>query len=75
MEWRQRWELRIRGARTRTYSLQASLAAMRRPLRPCSLRVAGRPLRRRFWSYDPTTRVLRATFRLRSGTLTVRRCR
>ena len=32
--------------------------------------VAGRPLRS--WRYDPATGVLRATFRLRSGTLAVR---
>jgi alpha-glucosidase (family GH31 glycosyl hydrolase) len=74
VEWRERWELRIRGARTRTYSLQAALGAMRRPLVPCALRVRGRPLRRRFWSYDRAARVLRATFRLRSGTLSVARC-
>jgi alpha-glucosidase (family GH31 glycosyl hydrolase) len=64
------WTLTIRGKRARVYSLQASLATLRRPFAPSSLTVAGRPLRG--WSYDRRTRVLRARFRLRSGTLLVR---
>jgi hypothetical protein len=64
------WRLTIRGKRARRYSLQASLATLRVPFGPRSLTVAGRPLRA--WRYDRGTRVLRATFRLRSGTLVVR---
>ena len=64
------WRLTIRGKRARRYSLQASLATLRRPFAPRSLTVAGRPLRS--WSYEPSTGVLRASFRLRSGTLAVR---
>jgi hypothetical protein len=62
--------LTIRGKRARLYRLQASLATLRRPFAPHSLTVAGRPLRS--WSYDRRTRVLRASFRLRNGTLVVR---
>jgi alpha-glucosidase (family GH31 glycosyl hydrolase) len=64
------WRLTIRGKRARRYSLQASLATLRRPFVPQTLALGARPLRS--WSYDRRTRVLRATFRLRSGTVTVR---
>jgi alpha-glucosidase (family GH31 glycosyl hydrolase) len=53
---RRRWVLRIEGAGRRTYSVQAALGALRRPFRPCSLRVAtigrrSKRLPRRAWSY------------------------
>ena len=64
------WELTIRGKRARRYSLQASLATLHRPFAPRSLSVAGRPLRS--WTFDRRSGVLRATFRLRSGTLLAR---
>jgi alpha-D-xyloside xylohydrolase len=64
------WRLTIRGKRARRYGLQASLATLRHPFTPRSLSVAGRRLRG--WSYDRHTRVLRASFRIRSGTLVVR---
>lgn len=47
-----------------------SAAAMREPFVPRSVTVAGRRLSS--WSYDRRTRVLSASFRMRSGTLTVR---
>ncbi|MBA3262750.1 MAG: hypothetical protein H0T69_09850, partial [Thermoleophilaceae bacterium] len=65
------WRLTIRGKRARRYSLQASLATLRRPFAPRSLALDGRPLPRGSWSYDRRTKVLRAGFRLRSGTLVV----
>jgi alpha-glucosidase (family GH31 glycosyl hydrolase) len=64
------WRLTIRGKRARRYTLQASLATLRHPFTPHSLTVAGRPLKG--WTYDRRTRVLRASFHLRSGTLVVR---
>jgi hypothetical protein len=63
--------LTIRGARRRVYRLQASLAVLRRPLRPCSVSFRGRRLPRRAWTFDRRTRVLRASFRARRGTLRV----
>ena len=65
------------GRRTRTYRLQASLATLRRPLRPCAVTVDGRALGRSRWRYDPAGQILRVRFRLRSrGRLEVlRRCR
>jgi hypothetical protein len=70
------WRLAVTGKRTRRYSLQASLATLRRPFRPCGVRLRGRALRKRAWSYDRGTRVLRVSFKVRSGTLVARRsCR
>jgi alpha-glucosidase (family GH31 glycosyl hydrolase) len=68
------WTLRIDGARRRTYSLQASLATLRRPLRPCRVTLDGRPLRRRAWRWDATRRVLRVRFATRRGALRVEGC-
>jgi hypothetical protein len=67
------WALGLRGRRARRYSVEASLATLRRPFRPCAVRVRGRRLPRSRWSYDRGTRVLRATFRARNGRLIVRR--
>jgi len=69
-----RWTLSIAGRRERRYSVEAALGTLRRPFRPCSVRVDGRPAPPSSWSYDPATSVLRATLRLRRGTLTVGAC-
>ena len=69
---RNHWRLTVRGERRRRYSVQASLATLRRPFRPCSVTVGRRPVRFR---YRHRTRVLRARFRVRRGTLRVERCR
>jgi alpha-glucosidase (family GH31 glycosyl hydrolase) len=68
------WRLKVSGRTRRTYRLQASLLTLRRPFRPCSVRVGRRPLRRGAWSYRASTGVLRATFTAKSASLTVRRC-
>jgi len=71
-----RWRLRIRGTRLRTYDLQASMATLRRPFRPCRIDAGGRPLSRRAWRYDAAAGVLRLTVRARVVTVVVRRrCR
>jgi alpha-glucosidase (family GH31 glycosyl hydrolase) len=61
-----RWRLRVVGARSRVYVLQASLATLKRPFVPCRVTLDGRRLGRRAWSYDTNTGVLRATFRART---------
>jgi alpha-D-xyloside xylohydrolase len=77
MEGRREWRLRFTGRRRRVYRLQASMATLARPYRPCAIRVGKeRRLSRRAWSYDGRTRVLRARVKLKSGTVTfVRRCK
>jgi hypothetical protein len=67
-ETRRGWRLRLSGKRTRRYSLQASLSTLKRPFRPRSVTLRGRPLR---WTYKRGT--LRIVFRTRSGTLAVKR--
>ena len=81
-EGRRRWTLRIDADRRRTYTLQASLATLRRRFRACrvTLREAdatrSRTLRRRrAWTHYGGTRAFRATFRAHRATLTVRPCR
>jgi hypothetical protein len=69
-----RWEISIEDRVTRSYRLQASLATLRRPLRPCRVSFAGRRLPRSAWSFSPATAVLVARFRGRAGTLVADRC-
>jgi alpha-glucosidase (family GH31 glycosyl hydrolase) len=66
-----RWTLGLRGTRVRRYELQASLSSLTRPGRACAVLVNGRVLPPRAWRYDPHRRVVRASFRMRSGTLVV----
>jgi hypothetical protein len=61
-----RWDLTIRGKRTRRYSLQASL-----PFEPCTVAVFGSEGRSRS-TLDG--RVHRASFRMRKGRVRVRGC-
>jgi alpha-glucosidase (family GH31 glycosyl hydrolase) len=73
-EHRDGWALRVRGARRRTYELQASLATLRRRFRPCRVTLNGRKLRRRAWRYGRKTRILRVRFRARRARLVAHRC-
>jgi hypothetical protein len=66
------WSLTIGSSRRRTWRIEASLATLRRPLRPCSVVARGGKLRG--WRFDRRTKVLRATFVTRRGTLVARRC-
>ena len=64
------WRLTVKGKRKRTYSLQASLATLKRPFKPCAVKSGGRRLR---FSYRK--RVLRARVKLRTGSVAaLRRC-
>ncbi len=59
-----RWTLRIDGARTRRYRVQAALGALRRPFRPCAVTANGRRLRGRgVVRYDRRRRILRLVAR------------
>jgi alpha-glucosidase (family GH31 glycosyl hydrolase) len=72
-EGRGEWRLELRSRRTRRWTIEASLAALRRPFRPCAVEAEGGSLRR--WRFDRRKRVLRAEFSARRGELTVRACR
>jgi len=69
---RGRWELTIRSRRKRRWDVQASLATLERPFRPCSVEAQGGRVQR--WRYDRGSQVLRATFTTRRGTLTAAAC-
>jgi alpha-glucosidase (family GH31 glycosyl hydrolase) len=70
-----RWTLEIDDTRRRRWSVQAGLGAMRRPFRPCEVRVDGRVLNSSMWEYRRKGRVLRATFRAdRDSRVTVIAC-
>ncbi|MDX6698778.1 MAG: hypothetical protein QOE65_2175 [Solirubrobacteraceae bacterium] len=71
---RRGWTLRIDGARRRTYSIEASLATLRRPFVPCVVRAGTRALPRAQWSYDRATGVLRAQVSAVRTSLSVRPC-
>ncbi|MBA3359524.1 MAG: hypothetical protein H0U20_08740 [Thermoleophilaceae bacterium] len=73
-ERRGRWELGIEGSRSRRYSLQASLATLRRPFTPCRVTVGGRALPAADWSYRASDGVLETTFRARATTLVASAC-
>ena len=73
-ESRRGWALTVRGARRRAYRLEASLATLRQPLRPCRLSVGRRPLPSTAWSYERSAKRLTVRFTTRSGTLHVERC-
>jgi alpha-glucosidase (family GH31 glycosyl hydrolase) len=71
VERRGRWSLSVRGKRRRRYSVQASLATLVRPFRPCGVAVGGRPVPFR---YDRRAGVLRMRFAARAATATVKAC-
>ena len=67
------WTLDVRGRRARRYTLEVSLATLKRPFSPCALRLRGRRLPRSRWRYAKRERVLRLNIRVRTGRLTARR--
>jgi alpha-glucosidase len=72
-EGRGRWTLEFDSTRMRRWTIEASLATLRRPFRPCHVRAedgqAGD------WRFDRSTGVLHLTFRTRQGRIVVRACR
>jgi hypothetical protein len=68
------WRLAIDGDRGRDYSLQASLASLRDPFRPCAVEVDGRPLAGSRWAYDRSSRALAVEFSGRDPVLDALPC-
>jgi alpha-D-xyloside xylohydrolase len=66
------WALSFRGSRRQRWTIEASLATLQRPFRPCAVAAAGGRLAN--WSFDRRTRVLRATLTTRGGRLVARPC-
>ena len=71
-EGRREWTLDVESTRKRRWTIEASLATLRRPFRPCHVRAedgqAGR------WRFDHRAGVLRVTLDTRQGRLLVRAC-
>jgi hypothetical protein len=67
------WTFVVRGRLRRRYSIEASLATLRRPFRPCAVRLRGRRLPRSAWTYGRRSGVLRVTFRARAARVSARR--
>ena len=63
------WRLDVAGNRTRTYTVDASLATLRSPFVPRSVSIGGRPVARSAWRYDPRTRTVHVVFRARAARL------
>ena len=74
IEGRKEWTLEIDAGLRRTYRLEASLATLRHPFRPCTVEVDGSELTPGRWSYDRRSRVLRATFHGRDPVLSAVGC-
>jgi alpha-glucosidase (family GH31 glycosyl hydrolase) len=66
------WSLTIRSAKRRRWTIETSLAALEHPLTPCAVHARGGRLSG--WRFDERTRVLRATFTARRGTLVASGC-
>jgi alpha-glucosidase (family GH31 glycosyl hydrolase) len=71
-EGRGEWRLSIRSRRTRRWAVEASLATLRQPFRPCAVEVSGGRLKR--WRFDRRRRVLVAVVSTRRGALVARAC-
>jgi alpha-glucosidase (family GH31 glycosyl hydrolase) len=71
-EGRRSWTLSIRAKRRTRWTIEASLATLRRPFRPCAIEVEGGTVPRR--RFLPRSAVLRLTFVARRGRLGVRGC-
>ncbi len=65
------WELRMRAPKVTRIKLRASLATMKRPLRPCRVELNGRKLPRARWAYAAERRVLRLRFSAKRARLVV----
>ncbi len=66
------WRLTLKAARMRTIELEATLASLERPFKPCAAGMSGGELLD--WSYEADTQVLSARLRVHNGTLSVQGC-
>jgi sulfoquinovosidase len=73
-EGRNRWTLAVSGGGVRRFALEASLATLQRPLRPCEITVDGKPLPPHRWSVRGGGSVLAVDFGGPRARLVVRGC-
>jgi alpha-glucosidase (family GH31 glycosyl hydrolase) len=63
------WTLKLKTPERTRYDLQAALGVAGRNMVPCKLKLNGRKLKRKRWSYDAQAEVLTARFATRKGRL------
>jgi Glycosyl hydrolases family 31 len=74
-ELRGKWRLKIKGKLRRHYTIEASLATLRRPFEPRCVTATGEPLSRKRWSYSTRRRLLRLDVRAKRANIAIRaRC-
>jgi alpha-glucosidase (family GH31 glycosyl hydrolase) len=74
-ELRGKWRLKIKGKLRRHYTIEASLATLRRPFEPQCVTATGEPLSRKRWSYSTRRRLLRLDVRAKRANIVIRaRC-
>ncbi len=71
-EGRGEWRLAIRTRQSHRWTIEASMATLERPFRPCVVQATGGRLVR--WRFDRRTGVLRAVISARRGGLVARAC-
>jgi alpha-glucosidase (family GH31 glycosyl hydrolase) len=74
-ELRGKWRLTIEGKLRRHYTIEASLATLRRPFEPQCVTATGEPLSRKRWSYSTRRQLLRLDVRAKRANIAIRaRC-
>jgi len=73
-EAKRRWTLQINGSRSRTYTIDAGLGALRSPLKVCSVAVNGAKLPATAWQFDAAAKTLRATITATKATVVASGC-
>ena len=68
------WVLQVKAPRSTRISLQASMATLRRPLRPCEVTVDGTALRGQRWEWSRRDGTLDLRLRAREARIAVRGC-
>jgi len=69
------WTLHVTGARTRRYTIEASLRTLRKRFKPCRLTSRGRTLPRKSWTYNRSSGVMRLRVKGKRLALAVRPCK
>lgn len=74
VEGRGTWTLAINGGRERTYTIDAGLGALKRPLKACSVESNGVKLPTSAWSFDGTARTIHVTVTATRAKIVVSGC-
>lgn len=73
-EAKRKWTLKISGNRSRTYTIDAGLGALKAPLKVCSVAVNGSKLPATDWNFSSASKTLRATITTTRATVVASGC-